>query len=104
MVPAAAGVGLLPGGLDEGALPVLHMDVGGLPRPSDEECQRLQVRAQGLLHHRAFLVVPVPCRDLARCLVALSADHAAAAHRPLLGGLAGHRCPSATRLPYTFSR
>ncbi len=79
-------MGLLPGGLDEGALPVLHMDVGGLPRPSDDECQRLQVRAQGLLHHPALLAVPVPCRDLARRLVTPSADHAAAAHRPLLGG------------------
>ncbi|KAL4447737.1 hypothetical protein ABPG75_004956 [Micractinium tetrahymenae] len=36
------GMGLLPAVDDKGPLPVLHMDVGGLPRPSDEECQRLQ--------------------------------------------------------------
>lgn len=36
------GVGQLPGGVGEGALPLLHMDVGGLSRPSEEECQRLQ--------------------------------------------------------------
>lgn len=66
-LPVAAGVGLLPGGLDEGTLPVLHMDVGGLSRPSDEECQRLQVGAHPWITPPSFLTAQLcPATPLGR--------------------------------------